>query len=113
MKRISFLIVIVILFLIIIRLGSSIYTLWHKQDLLTNAQKELTQEKKENIQLKSQLRIVTSAQFLDEEARNKLLLVKKGESDVLIDPTLLQASNSAQKKETNKSNLEQWIDLFF
>lgn len=113
MKRISFLLVIIVLFFIIIRLVSSIYTLWHKQDLLTNAQKQLLEEKKENITLKHQLSVVNSPQFLEQEARNKLLLVKKGESEVIIDPHLLSASESAAKKEAQKPFWQQWIDLFF
>jgi cell division protein FtsB len=112
MKRISFLLIIVVLLFIIIRLTSSIYTLWHKQDLLTNAQRQLQEEQKENSTLKKQLTTVKSTQFLDEEARNKLLMVKPGESEVIIDPNLLHASSSAQKKQ-NLSNWQQWWELFF
>lgn len=113
MKRISFFIILLVLFFIILQLSTSIYTLWHKQDVLSSAQQELQQEKQEHARLQKELRTVQSPQFFDEEARNKLLLVKPGESDVLIDQGLLQASGSAQKKEAAKPYWQQWLDLFF
>ncbi len=113
MKRISFIIIILILIFIIVRLATSIYTLWHKQDLLTNAQEQLRQEKQENISLHQEFAKVKSPQYVDEQARDKLLLMKPGENQVLIDSSLLQASNSAQKRESAKPYWQQWIDLFF
>ena len=113
MKRISFLIIIIILFFIILHLLTSIYDLWHKQDLLTNSRQELQQTKQENISLHQQLKKVTSPQFLDQEARDKLLLVKPGESEVLIDQNLLQASGSADTHKAPKPYWQQWLDLFF
>lgn len=113
MKRISFFILIIVFFFIIAHLLTSIYTLWHKQDLLTNAQKQLQQEKKENSSLQQELTTVKSPQFLDKEARNKLLLVKPGESDVLIDQNLLHTQATKQKTEAEKPYWQQWIDLFF
>lgn len=113
MKRIIFLTVIVILFFVIVHLMTSIYTLWHKKDLLTNAKEQLQQEKLENVQLHQELVKVNSPQFLNEQARDRLLLVKPGQSEVLIDPTLLKATSSAQKTETRKPYWQQWFDLLF
>lgn len=113
MKRIVFISITIILLLSIVRLSTSIYTLWHKQDLLTNAKLELAQEKKENQNLQKQLVVVKSPQFLEEEARNKLLLVKPGESDVLIDSSLLHGTAAAKAKEAAKPFWQQWWDLFF
>lgn len=112
MKRISFLIITIILFFIILHLLTSIYTLWHKQDLLTNTQQQLLQEKQEHTNLEKELSRVNSPQFLDQEARDKLLLVKPGESEVLIDKNLLEASSSAQIREV-KPYWQQWLNLFF
>lgn len=113
MKRIIFIISIIFLVFSIVHLLISIYTLWHKQDVLTNAKLQLQQEKQENLHLKKEFAEVKSPQFLDKEARDKLLLVKPGESEVLIDQNLLQASSSAAKKEAEKPYWQQWIDLFF
>ncbi len=113
MKRISFIIIIIILAFIIIRLISSIYTLWHKQDLLTNAQLQLMQEQKKQVQLQKEFVKVKSSAFVDEEARNKLLLVKPGENQVLIDQSLLTASSGAKTKKAAEPFWQQWLDLFF
>ena len=113
MKRIIFLLILIVFFSIILRVSVSIYTLWHKQDVLVNAQRQLQQEKKENSQLHKQLAQVQTPQFLDEEARNKLLLAKPGESDVLIDQNLLKATPSAAPKALNLPYWQQWIQLFF
>lgn len=71
------------------------------------------QEQKEHNDLQKQLAQVKSPQFLEKEARDKLLLVKPGESDVLIDQTLLTATSSATKKEIEKPYWQQWLDVFF
>lgn len=113
MKRIIFLLILILLFFIILRVSVSIYTLWHKQDVLTQAQQQLKQEQKENIFLHKQLKQVQTPQFLDEQARNKLLLVKPGESDVIIDSNLLKATASAVAKPTVMPFWQQWLRLFF
>lgn len=113
MKKIVFLSSVIILFFVIVHLITSIYTLWHKQDLLTSAKEQLQQEKKQNIQLHRQLSNVQSPQFIDKQARDKLLLVKPGETDVLIDQSLLKASSSAQEKTSSKPYWQQWWELFF
>ncbi len=112
MKKIIFIIVLVTSLVIIGNLIGSIYTLWHKQDLLTQAQKELQQERNENKSLKKQLQIVNSQSFLEEEARNKLFLVKSGEQEVLINQELLTPTQPPVKQET-RSNWQQWVSLFF
>lgn len=81
--------------------------------MLTEAQLQLVQEQKQNKALKQQLTKVKSPQFFEQEARDKLLLVKPGEADVLIDQSLLQASSSAGKKVSPKPYWQQWIELFF
>ena len=113
MKRIVFLGIVIILVIIILRLATSIYTLWHKQDLLQNAKLELTQEQKEHTHLVKQLQTVNSPQFLDEQARDRLLLVKPGEESVMIDSNLLKASSSASQKIEVKPFWQQWLDIFF
>ena len=47
-KRAGFILIVIILLLIINNLLHSIYDLWHKQDLLTQAQKQLISEKLKN-----------------------------------------------------------------
>lgn len=114
MKRALFLITIIASFFVINNLVRSIYTLWGKQDLMVKAKKDLEDRKKENEELKKRLAVVQSEQFIEEEARNKLFMVKPGESRVIIPDELLKASESAKnKKEDQKPNWQKWWELFF
>jgi cell division protein FtsB len=90
----------------------SIYDIWHKQDLLTSAQKQLDREKLENQKLKGELSFAQTPQFLEEQAHNKLFLVKPGEQEVLISPSLV-GKNQPQKQNQNIPNWQKWFQLFF
>jgi cell division protein FtsB len=111
MKRLLFLSLVVVLILIIGGLTRSIYGLWRKQDLVSSYQKELSKEKNENQKLKNQLSLVEKSDFLEQQARNNLFLVKPGEQDVIIPKGLLIASNSAKPSET-VPNWKKWWSLF-
>lgn len=67
---------IIVCILIINGLVHSIYDLWKKQDLVVSAKDELAKEKQKNQELKTQLVYVQSGEFVEEEARNKLFMVK-------------------------------------
>lgn len=115
MKRIIFFAIIASSLFVIQSLVRSIYTLWQKHDLLTIAELTLKKEKKDNEELKRKLALVESETFIEQEARNKLFLQKPGESRVIIDERLLQASLGAKseaKKEV-KPYFQQWLELFF
>ena len=91
----------------------SIYDIWHKQDLLTAAQKTLDREKLLNQKLKGELSYAQTPQFLEEQAHNKLFLVKPGEQEVLISPNLIKGQNQPQKQNQNIPNWQKWLNLFF
>lgn len=112
MKKVLAIFVVVVCLLIINNLIHSIYNLWQKRDLVTLAQEELNKAKEENTRLKSRLSLVDSPQFIEEEARNKLFLVKPGE-EILITKGLSSASSSAQSNKNEKSNWQRWWELFF
>ncbi len=111
MKKIPYFIVVLILLFIINNLAHSIIDIYQKQDVLTNAQKQLDREKTKNQKLKAELSYVQSQQFLEEEARNKLFLIKPGEQEILIPQTEEQKGSEAPKKQI--PNWQQWLNLFF
>jgi cell division protein FtsB len=111
MKKIGFILIVIVLLLIINNLIHSIYDLWQKQGLLTQAQNQLSAEQLRNTKLKTEILHAQSPQFIDEEARNKLFLVKPGEQEVLISQDLL--SKSPQKQAQNLPNWQKWLKLFF
>lgn len=108
MKKVIYICLLLFLLLVINGLAHSIYDLWTKRDVLTEAQKKLDQEKAENKKLKSELSRVQTNEFVEEEARNKLFLTKPDEKVVII-PV---ASKSAEKKEIPKTNLQKWLEIF-
>lgn len=112
-KKIIYIVVVVVLVLMINGLLHSIYDTWHKQDLLTSAQNQLDRLKTENQKLKAGFSYAQTPQFLDEQAHNKLFLVKPGEELVLISPGLTQNQNSTNKPAQNIPNWQQWLNLFF
>jgi cell division protein FtsB len=114
MKRAFFIVVVITCVFIINNLIHSIYSLWQKQDVLVQAKADLQKEQRENTSLNQQLHAVKNPQFVEEQARDKLLLVKPGE-DLVVVPTELIARNQpvVVKKVLLKPNWQQWWDLFF
>lgn len=114
MKKVLFFIIVIASFFIIRNLVVSIYNLWQKQDLIVAAQKELEEAKKKNREYKAQASKVNSPQFVEEQARNKLFMVKPEESVIVISKDLLSASRSASVKPKEvRANWQQWLELFF
>jgi cell division protein FtsB len=112
MKKIVFVATIIALLLIINGLFRSIFDVWHKQDLLIQAQKKLELEKQTNQKLKAQLSVVGSKEFIEEEARNKLFMGKPGEQPVIIPQNLLKQKET-KKPVDLRPNWQKWWDLFF
>ena len=113
MKKIIFFIILSLCVLSIIHLISSIYTLWHKQDVLVSAEKQLQEEKKIHQQLEAQMKTVTASGFVEEEARNKLFLNKPGEREVMIAQSLLTPTQIQHEEQDKRPNWQQWLSLFF
>lgn len=112
MKKIIFFSILIGSFFIIRELVQSTYSLWQKQDLLTSAQKQLERQKEENRQLKEELKAVQNQQFVEEQARDKLMLVKPGEERIILplpSPTPIPV---VTQTITPVSNLGQWEKLF-
>lgn len=114
-KKIVYFIFIVISLFIINELVHSIYGLWQKQSLIDESRQALNFEKKKNIDLKNRLKVVNQPQFIEQEARNKLFLVRPGEGIVVIAPTeYLKASRSAGEKSLDtRPNWLKWWEVFF
>jgi cell division protein FtsB len=113
-KKIAFFTIIVILLLTINNLVHSIYTIWQKQDLIIQAQENLAAEKEENRRLKKDIAQVNKPQFVESEARDKLLLAKPGEGIVILPKDQLATKTSAPPKiQDKRQNWQKWLDTFF
>lgn len=114
-KKIVFFGFIIFSFFVINDSLHSIYSLWQKHDLLDKAKRELSVEKKKNSDFKQQLSVVTAPNFVEEEARNKLFLVKPGEGIVVVAPDedVVASSSTSVKTVEKRANWQQWRDVFF
>lgn len=112
MKKVVFFIIVIICIGIIFQSLMSIYASWKKQDLVIQTQKELQKIEKENASLKSQLREVQSAEFIERKAREELFLVKNNEKSVMLSQDLLKKKQQAIVIEKNVSIWKQWLRLF-
>lgn len=109
MKKIAYVLTIIGLLLIINGFFHSIYDLWHKQDLVESAKKELSFETEKNQKLKAQLQYAQTPEFLEEQAHDKLFMQKPGEQTVIFSQ-VPQVESS--KKAVNIPNWQQWLNLF-
>ena len=112
MKKIIFIISVVIFFSIIHSLAESIYILWQKHDLIVKAEKDLILVKKENLDIKNKLNLSQSPDFIEKEARDKLFWTKEGESSVVLDKNAIQMVKKVEEK-AKQPNWLQWFSLFF
>ena len=112
MKKAIFILAIVISIFIINGLVRSIYDIWSKRDLIASSRDQLEAEKRENERLKAQLEEAQKSEFIEEQARNKLLLVQPGEQTVLVPEDIATESADEEKPDT-RSNWQKWWDLFF
>lgn len=92
--------------------GGTIVDLWHRRDLVRMRQHDLQKITKENEALERELREANSESYVERIARDKLGLVRDGESIVL----LQQAQNgNTGNMGNNKAmpNWQKWWKLFF
>lgn len=111
MKRILYLIVVIGLIIVNNGLIHSIVELWSKQNLVREAEIRFNKEKKENEKLKKELAYVQTNAFIENEARDKLFLVRPGESEVLISKELLLPKKSVNNSPPDPV-WQQWLNLF-
>jgi cell division protein FtsB len=115
MKKVAFFTILLLCVLTINSQLHSIIGLWQKQSVLEKTQDELSRVQKEHAELKKQMKQVEDPDFLEEEARNKLFLVKPGEKVVVLPSvTPHHATSSATLANRGKASsvFEQWLALF-
>lgn len=113
-KKIVFFIIIIASVVIINNLVHSIYTLWQKKYLVENSRLEVEKQRSKNQELRNKLDEIGRPQFVEEEARNKLFLVKPGEQVVILSEKDLKATASSKPKpKDTRANWKKWWELFF
>ena len=104
----------VLIICIVIAVGvlRSVYALSQKRGIVGERQKALTELVRKNKQLQEDLREATSPAFIERAARDKLGLVREGETVVIMDKTAT-ISADVQKNPQEVPSWKQWWSLFF
>jgi cell division protein FtsB len=104
-------------FFLLFNFSYSIYSLWKRGDVVSEREDYLRLLEAEQDKLKTDLSFTMRSEFIEEEARNKLNLVKPGETLVVISER--DASDSAAQSTSslivtnNKERvMNQWVTLF-
>lgn len=96
-------------FYLIFSISKSTFNLWQKAEAVKEVQKERVEAEKKQKKLKDKLEFTQSQEFIEKQAREKLGLVKPGETVVIVTP--LEATQSAIAE--NLPNWKRWLKLFF
>ncbi len=101
--------------LVIVTLPQSIYSLWKKRDIVSERKLVFERIKSENERLKRELAEAQTPQYIEEQAREKLNMVKEGEKIVLMPKSQISMTNDQlnQDKEEQTPNWKRWWRLFF
>ncbi len=82
------------------------------QQSVKNLQQQTLQQKKDNRYLTQQLQYVQQNQYIEQQAREKLGMVKNGE-EVVIVPSPTITSIATPETSSTQNNWIKWWDLFF
>lgn len=105
--------VIIIGIYLIINSSKSIVFLWNESKKGEIAKENLLLEMKKNKELKQKLAEVKSRDYIEETARNKLGLSKKGEIIVILPEKIQVLKMENKKPEKEESNWKKWQKIFF
>lgn len=86
---------------------------WSKQSLVSQRQQVLKQEEERSRELIMRLQEATGAAFIEKQARDKLGLVKEGETIVLLDKLSINGDDSAANEVALSPTWKNWWKLFF
>ncbi|MGI8419456.1 MAG: FtsB family cell division protein [Candidatus Levyibacteriota bacterium] len=113
-KKIVFFTIALIGIVVINNLAHSIFIIWQKQDLITRAQNNLQEEKKENQKLNKAIALVNKPEFIESQARDNLNLAKPNEEIVLIPTkTIATKSSTPSRPQDSQQNWQKWWNYFF
>lgn len=100
---------------LIVALSGSLFDLWHRRDVVQERKDALQKVEEEHARLLKDLAEATSSAFIEKQAREKLGLVKEGETVVLMDDSEKFKVQSVKSEDgsTNLPNWKRWMRLFF
>jgi len=102
--------------IVLVQSGLSLYHVAQREDRVWQQRERLKSLEQEQDELKKQLSRSYTEEYIEEEARNKLGLVKPGETLIFLEKDASEASFLRQGSEADKDKktiLQQWWEVFF
>ena len=116
MRKFTYIVAIFFGVYLIVSLVQTLTSLLRQRENIEKLRESLSLEKKRHEELSLKKKYVESPEFIEREAREKLLLGKPGETRVIIDgERLLETlgTTSAALEQETKPNWQKWWELFF
>jgi len=105
--------IIVIGIALIVSLSRSILKMFRAKDELKLAEQKIEELQKEAASLTEKKEFYQSEEFVEQEARNKLNMVKEGETVVVLPPNLKEIIGGKEDQPLAPlPNWRQWLNLF-
>lgn len=102
--------IILILVLVLKNVGGKSLQIYESESILENLKKELYEKQNHNKFLNERLKYVQTNKFIEDESREKLGLVRKGE--VVVQEKLENTNNLTVEQKLSPPNWKQWLELF-
>jgi len=116
-KRLLAYVIMVISVLLSVKLVKDIIKLWHVDDRLIEAEEELLLAKREQEELRRQLKKVEGDEWWESQVRDTLKMARKDERIVVVPEEILSFEAAEEKRavkaiEDDTTNAEKWWQVF-
>ena len=105
---------ILFLVLVLVAMTKEAYRYYKVSQEIKDLENKIEDLKKSNEELAQEKEYFTSREFLEDEARKKLNMVKEGESVIIVsDPDILEEENKSEEQRPKIPNIKLWLEYFF
>jgi len=111
--KVVYLSIIIVGLLVSFGLARNLYTAYQNSKLLSDSQRKLQQLKLENESLQQESWQASDPSFIDQEARQRLGLVKPGEVLIILPHDTATTAATPTQKIVDEPVWKKWMSLFF
>jgi cell division protein FtsB len=104
---------IVVFGFVLVSLGREGYRYFRTAEEIRELEEKINDLKNENEELTQIKETFNSQEFLEDEARRKLNMVKEGESVIIVAENNEPIINESENRTEKKSNIKLWLKYFF
>ena len=114
-RRLVTYLIFIFIILLIVGLIKDIWQLSHADDRVKQVEEKLAKAKQEKQEFNDKLKYYQSEEFLETQIRDKLQMVKPGETIVVLPEEITNTSDEIKPPKDMKelSNWQKWLKLFW